>query len=423
MNPLKRLGLLLLLCCICVTASASQEYASSVSLLESQGFSDKDAVLLVDEQGKVVYQWRAEQLMVPASLAKLATAQLAIKKLGLDYRFYTEFYRVENQLWIKGYGDPYLVSEELDHLVAQLGSMDLTWVRSLHIDSSYFLDENVPGRTTVNDPYNAPLSAVAANFNTVMLRKAGGKIKSGEPQTPLTPLAITLAKGLKNLSSKSQRINLINRQNAQTNMAQILLAKLQQTSWPIFIDQQLPEQAELILRYQNTHSVRDIIRGMLEYSNNFMANQLFLSLADSSDVKTVSFEKAMNYAHVALCDDYAWRGHRLLDGSGLSRQNRLSATQIDDLLNSLQAQKRLFKKMAHAKAEIYAKTGTLSDVRSYAGFINVKNKKYRFVFLFNRKVEWRYRESLLEKLVNQLYKDLSEHSDKQGSSNLKEGSI
>lgn len=405
-----RLGFLLLFFHVSVLFGAEQQHLNTVSLLESEGFSDQDSVLLVDEQGQAVYQWRSDQLMVPASLAKLVTAQLALEKWGGDYAFHTDFFRVDNQLWVKGYGDPYLVSEELDRLVLALNGMDLSWVTSLHIDSSYFRNERVPGRTTVNDPYNAPLSAVSANFNTVMLRSVDGEIKSGEPQTPLTPLAIELAKGVKSLSTKAQRINLVNRQNAQMNMAQILLAKLHKPALPVFIEQRLPEPAALILRYQNTHTVRDIIRGILEYSNNFMANQLFLSLAHSVNDDVVSFEKASNLVHVALSDAYAWRGHRLFDGSGLSRQNRLNASQIEDLLASLQSYQTLFKKVAHSKARIYAKTGTLSDVRSYAGFINFEHQNYRFVFVFNRKVAWRYRESLLNRLVDQLHRDLLKQS-------------
>ena len=400
--------LLVVSLCYASVAVASQ-HSNAISLLASEGFTENDAVLLLDDQGQVIYQWRPEQMMVPASLVKLATAQLAIETLGLEYRFKTDFFRVGDQLWIKGYGDPYLVSEELDRLVVQLNALDLTWVNSLHIDDSYFLNEPVPGRSSVNDPYNAPLSAVSANFNTVSLRKIGGKVHSGESQTPLTPLAISLAKSIKNLSSKPQRINLVNRENAQTNMAQLLTTKLNKPSWPILIDQRLPEKASLVLRYQNTHSVRDIIRGMLEYSNNFMANQLFLSLTDGD---TVSFNDASNFAQTAFCEAHDWRDHRLLDGSGLSRENRLSASQIQDLLMSLKSSQTLFSKFKHSKADVYAKTGTLSDVRSYAGYINFDQQQYRFVFLFNRKVPWRYRESLLTRLVDHLHKGNIQQANK-----------
>jgi len=410
MSTLIRLSLLLLALYSAAVSADSQKYANVVSMFNSQEFSDKDAILLVDDAGQTIYQWRSDQLLIPASLVKLATAHLAIEKLGLDYAFYTDFYRIDNQLWIKGYGDPYLVSEELDRLVVELALMDLSWVRSVHIDSAHFCNDKVPGRSTVNDPYNAPLSAVAANFNTVMLRKIDGQIKSGEPQTPLTPLAVQLAKNIKNLSAKPQRINLVNRQNAQINMAQLLLAKLQQPSWPIHIEQQLPEHAELVLRYRNTHTVRDMIRGMMEYSNNFIANQLFLSLADSSKK---SFEHTSIYAQASLSDTFTWNEHRLHEGSGLSRKNRLSANQIETLLASLQPHRELFKELSHSKAQVFAKTGTLNGVRSFAGFINLNKQDYRFVFIFNRPVPWRHREQLLTRLLDHLHID-SSNSVKEG---------
>ena len=379
------------------TASPSLE-----AFFNAEKLTQHDAVLVVDGNGDTVYQWRASSSMIPASLSKLATAHLAIEKWGLDHAFHTDFYRVGNQLWVKGYGDSYLVSEELDVLVSKLASLDISWVTSLHIDGSYFASESVPGRSRVNDPYNAPLSAVAANFNTVTLSKLGGVIQSAEPQTPLTPLALELGAKVKGLAKKAQRINLVNRENSQNNVAQLLLAKLGLSSLPISIDQVLPQGATLFYRHQNSRSVDDIVRGMLEYSNNFMANQLFLSLADSDECDSVSFASASSYAQQALADEFGWKGHALLEGSGLSRSNQLSAQQINQLLIPLAPNKRLLKKVKNKHADIHAKTGTLDGVRTFAGYIELSNKSYRFVFLFNRKVPWRYREQLLSRLVDEL---------------------
>jgi len=182
----------------------------------------------------------------------------------------------------------------------------------------------------------------------------------------------------------------------------------------------LPENATLFHRYQNSHAVDDIIRGMLEYSNNFMANQLFLSLADgvaqgasekasdegdSAQRRGVSFSLASSYAQQAFNEAFSWQGHRVVEGSGLSRKNRLTAHQVNDLLKSLEPNKKLFKKVRHSRADIYAKTGTLDGVRSYAGYIGLPKKSYRFVFNFNRTLPWQYREKLLMRLVAHLRKN------------------
>lgn len=403
-NRLHRVQIALVLFSLLLLSNLVQASNSKATLFQNESFTQTDAILVVDEQAGVLFEWQANKAMVPASLSKLATAALAIDKWGEEHRFHTDFFRHNNQLWVKGYGDPYLVSEEIDLLVTRLNQSDLSWVESLHIDDSYFQQEPVPGRSKVNDPYNAPLSAVSANFNTAMLLKKNGVIQSAEPQTPLTPTAKRLASELAFsglTSDKAQRINLRNRSNAQQHFAEILTAKLNRPDWHIHVNQRKPESATGVLRYQNSHSVSDIVRGMLEFSNNFMANQLFLMLPENQE--SVSFSAASDQANQVLAKQYAWTKHDLHEGSGLSRKNRLSANQINNLLVALKPYKNLLKKTKNKHAKVRAKTGTLNGVRSFAGFIDFPKTSYRFVFIFNRQVPWRHREQLLTKLIDQLH--------------------
>jgi D-alanyl-D-alanine carboxypeptidase len=61
--------------------------------------------------------------MVPASTMKILTSLAAIDRWGMDHRFHTDFYRsADGWLWVKGHGDPYLVSEELDRVAKALKS-------------------------------------------------------------------------------------------------------------------------------------------------------------------------------------------------------------------------------------------------------------------------------------------------------------
>ena len=387
---------------ICGVSSSA---VSDELVLLDQKFTDSDSILVVEDGRGDLKAWQASKAMVPASLIKLSTAYLALDKWGGDFAFYTDFYRYGDELWVKGYGDPYLVSEELDRVSQLLSGVDLTGVSSLHIDDSYFVNEVVPGRSKVDDPYNAPLSAIAANFNTVMLKKVGGELQSAEPQTPLTSVAVKLAQELNvgiSSNGKGQRVNLKHRDNAQLHFAQLLLAKTGNSQWPVVIDGRVPEGAKLVYRYTNTRTVEQIIQGTLEFSNNFMANQLFLSLASTPASNDVSFKQASLYAQQRLSKLFQSFKFSVVEGSGLSRQNQLSARQIDVLLVALKPYKHLFKQTKHSKAQIFAKTGTLDGVRTFAGFIGIKDKEYRFVFMFNRSVPWRYREQLLETLVDEL---------------------
>lgn len=387
----------LLLCTFLISTSSVVVCAKQNSVLLSESFGADDAVLVSTLNNHVIHTWQAAKPLVPASLSKLATAYLAIEKWGLDHRFKTDFYLHQNVLWVKGYGDPFIVSEELDLIAKELSSrIELSKLNAIYIDASHFRVSKVPGRSTVNDPYNAPLSAVSANFNTTNLRMVAGRIESAEPQTPLTQTAKSLAS---NVVNKKERINLLNRQNAQTNFAELLVLKMGLQSLTTKVDQIIPVNLEPVYVHTNSHTLADVLRGTLEFSNNFMANQVFLQLAKSAPFE---FSSAQQMAEGQLAQDFNFKGHVLREGSGLSRQNRLSAIQIDSLLKSLQPHKSLFKRIANDRAVIHAKTGTLDGVRSYAGYIDFADVGYRFVFVFNRSVPWRYREQLLDKLVKQL---------------------
>ncbi len=394
--------------CLSITPLASS--AELKQLFDTENLRATDSVLVTQIQDgapdTVLYEWQIEKALIPASLAKLATSYLAIQKWGLDKRFHTDFYRQDSTLWVKGYGDPYLVSEELDLVASALQKHDLESVRSIAIDNSFFSDHTVPGRTQVVDPYNAPLAAVSANFNTVKLQNSNGQLQSAEPQTPLTEIAKRLAKKMERpLSGKTERINLINADNAAQHFGQILAHKLDLHGVSVHseeaVSSSLPDDATLLYQHINTHSLADIIRGTLEYSNNFMANQLFLMMVGQD---SANFTKASNTAEARLKHDFSWQGFALEEGAGLSRKNRLTAKQINQLLSTLEPAKRLFKRydLGHSEVTVLAKTGTLNGIRSFAGFIEIKERRYQFVFNFNRKVPYKYRESLLKKLVAKL---------------------
>ena len=405
--------------CLAVTAllvvsliSHHSRASSLDDLFNDQKLGSNDAILITKSakdaesirgNEPVVFAWQADKLLVPASTAKLAVAQVAIEQWGLEKRFVTDFYRHESTLWVKGYGDPFLVSEELDLVVKYLQDKGLAWVESIAIDASYFYDQRTPGRSSVADPYNAPLSAVAANFNTAKLRNENGHYTSAEPQTPITRTAVHVAKRLGIPGEgKAERVNLINAENARRYFAELLAAKLKLSEVELVLNQKsVPSSAITFYQHKNSHNLADIIRGTLEFSNNFMANQLFLMLAAKPKA---SFEDAAKVVEEALKKRFSWSEFNLVEGSGLSRANRLSAVQLDNLLTVLAPHKSLFKayKTKIEGATVRAKTGTLNGVHSFAGYISIDGQEYQFVFNFNRTVPYRYRETLLHKLVSQL---------------------
>jgi D-alanyl-D-alanine carboxypeptidase/D-alanyl-D-alanine-endopeptidase (penicillin-binding protein 4) len=127
-------------------------------------------VLVVDLEGSELVAQNADEPFVPASVTKIVTAWLALEVLGGDYRFETRFYLDDKRvLYVRGGGDPFLISEELaalaTDLVAVVGKKPID---GIVLDASYYpSDLRIPGIEETNNAYNALNSALAVNFNTI----------------------------------------------------------------------------------------------------------------------------------------------------------------------------------------------------------------------------------------------------------------
>src|SRR5918994_3693098 len=170
-------------------AQASAGAKEKIAALAPSGL-----VLVVDQKGNELVAQNADKPFVPASVAKIVTAWLAMEVLGPDFRFETRFYLDRDRvLYIRGGGDPFLISEELAQLasalVAATGKQPLS---GIVLDASYYpSDIRIPGIENTAEAYDALNSALAVNFNTIHAVRKGKTVRSAEEQTPITPLAIS----------------------------------------------------------------------------------------------------------------------------------------------------------------------------------------------------------------------------------------
>ena len=186
---------LLALALLLLPAPALADVKDKVAALDPSA-----VVLVVDAKGNELVAQNADKPFVPASVTKIVTAWLAMEVLGADYRFETRFYLdAKRVLYVRGGGDPFLISEELKplaaELVARIGKAPIT---GIVVDGGYYPSNlRIPGIENDDLAYDALNSALAVNFNTVYAVRSGAKVRSAEEQTPITPLAIALfrAKG------------------------------------------------------------------------------------------------------------------------------------------------------------------------------------------------------------------------------------
>ncbi|EIC23355.1 D-alanyl-D-alanine carboxypeptidase/D-alanyl-D-alanine-endopeptidase [Thiorhodovibrio frisius] len=365
-----------------------------------------EQVLAMDQASLVVGPARqrlisrhASEPMIPASTMKLVTALAAIERWGLSHHFTTEVLVDGNQrLWIKGSGDPYLVAEELDLLVQALKARGLNRVRGLGLDDGlYASDLRVPGRSRSNNPYDAPLSALAVNFNTVNLSIGQAGIRSGEPQTPLTATGRRMGAGL---AGGKHRVNLGTRASALSYFGEVLTAKLQQAGIQVEGDVlmgSVPASANRLHLHANSRTLEQVLRSMLEYSNNFVANNLFLLLGEQAG--QTSFAQAQRHMEDWARRKFGWRDFRIEDGAGLSRGNRLSGEQMIELLGALADYRQLLPEQDN-EPRVRAKTGTLSAVSCYAGFVERPQGWVPFSLMINQAAPYDLRRRLAQALAD-----------------------
>ena len=356
------------------------------------------ASLVVGTKPDLQHEIRADLPLIPASTLKLLTALLALETWGADRRFVTDFDLDENNyLWIKGYGDPFLISEELDLIVAALKKKGLRKVKGIGIDDSYFSrDIKVDGQSQTDNPYDASLSALAANFNTLNLIRDKHGIHSAEAQTPLIPLMKSLGQ---KLSNGTHRVNLGKPELSKRYFAEILTAKLREAGISVgkqLITGNIPDTLNPYYRHLNSHDLAEIISAMLQYSNNFIANQLFLLLGVEAMGAPASMEKSQTMVDKKIQTKFSWQGHIILEGSGLSRDNRLSARQLIDILEHFHPFRDL---LSHQNEQILAKSGTLKGISTYAGYLQKNQKWVPFVIMINQPVEYNFRKRVAKTLL------------------------
>jgi len=349
-----------------------------------------NASLVVEEGGREVIARNPDRPMVPASTMKLVTALAAIERWGLDHHFETRFYRAgDGRLWVKGGGDPYLVSEELDLIAAALGRAGVTDVTGIGLDDRLFASgDRIPGRSSSDNPYDAPVTALAANFNTVNLVVSGGRVTSAEPQTPLTATAQHFGRGLGN---GKHRVNLQNRANALDHFGELLAAKLKRNGIRVgggIEVGRVPNGARLVYTHRNSRPLRSVVANMLEYSTNFVANSLFLMLGErgGSTSMAASQRTMQDWAR----RKFGWRNFTIEDGAGLSHGNRISGRQMIDVLNAMDPYRDLLHQQDN-NPRVRAKTGTLRGVSTYAGYVHRGGEWVPFCLMINQPVEYGFR--------------------------------
>ncbi|MDM8350071.1 D-alanyl-D-alanine carboxypeptidase/D-alanyl-D-alanine-endopeptidase [Pseudomonas sp. sp1636] len=413
--------------------------------------------------------FNADVSVNPASTMKLLTTFAALELLGPTHQWKTEFYSdgplkdgvLHGNLFLKGGGDPKLNMERLWLLLRDLRANGVQQISGdLVLDRSHF---NQPALPTFNDdgndsnkPYLVTPDALLVNLKALrfVARTDGGKVHIAvEP-----PLAeIRIDNRVKALPAgkcpgwPDVRYNpvkqfdgttvIVSGKLAEGCSAQTYLSLLdhpgyaagtvraiwQELGGKILGQDRLaevPKNARLLARAFSPDLV-EIIRDINKYSNNTMARQLFLSLgaqfrneADGDDAKA-----AQRVIRGWLARKGITAPHLVIEnGSGLSRDERVSARELAQLLQAawkspyaaefisslpLVAMDGTMRKRLQRTAlvgEAHIKTGTLNNVRAIAGYSRDSNgNSWAVVAILNDPKPWGA-SSILDQVLIDLYR-------------------
>ncbi len=347
------------------------------------GLDRADAVLIMAPDGRMMVGKNETASYIPASTLKVLTALTAIHHLGPSFRFQTEFFTDSGgNLKIKGYGDPLLTSEVWQAMAGFL-VQKIQGFNDLILDDSFFSkDIRVPDKGMSSNPYDAPNGALCANFNTVFFdHDQYGRIISAEPQTPLTPLAkakISTAGIRKGRFTFTHDATVAARYAGELFL--VFTAKkggIHDGSIRMGV---VNHGDEPVYTHFSPSTLSDVIQKMMTFSNNFIANQLVIALGAHVHGPPGTLEKGVSVIQEYARTELGLKTVRIVEGSGISRQNRISPMDMAVVLDRF----KLFRRLLKRSGQTSFKTGTLKGIQTRVGYIESSTENpYVFVVFLN----------------------------------------
>jgi len=151
------------------------------------------------DKDEILYERDSELLVRPASNMKLLTSSSALITLGTDYSFRTSLLvdslspegTVPGNLYFKGMGNPDLVTEDLDTLVQQLKTLGISAILGNIVADASMFDDQYWGEGWMwdDEPYSfeAGISALSVNKNCVTVRVIPGTATGDPVQAVIDP--------------------------------------------------------------------------------------------------------------------------------------------------------------------------------------------------------------------------------------------
>lgn len=418
----KFLSLILLFGFICCSSEARITNRDFNSIIKESGIPASSVAISIKniDNGKIIYTHNDRILMHPASVQKLLTIVPIMQVLTEDYNLTTELYsRGNNEYVIKLGADPYLTDSDLRSLVSNINPDK---VKKIYIDDSIIEKKDWGEGWQWDDDLNTFMPRFNAyNLDGNIISLTIMPTTEGRQATIINsskyPLAFfnyvttgnqTNIKVSRNNIIAANAIKLEGTVNSpyQTSITNNNLKRY----FEVKLTNALEDRNIYLKETYGTTTVKPsdkkigkvfrpikiAVDDILQNSNNMAIESIAKIAAGKYYKKQGTDSDAINLFN-KFYEQYGLNKSRIkiVDASGVSKNNLTDADFITEYLVKNQSEKvmdslaqpgvgTLTERMLPLKNNLKAKTGTLSDISSIAGYLTARNgNKYAFCIIIN----------------------------------------
>ncbi|MDN5341490.1 MAG: hypothetical protein PWP28_365 [Oceanotoga sp.] len=350
-----------------------------------EGFSSLE---IRNMDNDIIFGYNNYKYFIPASLTKLFTSYVTLEKHSKDFYFKTFLYSDYNissnftgNLYIKGMGDPVLKLEDVENMIKSIKSAGIKKIYGdFIIDFSLFNDEGFGRGWMWDDP-----QPQIASFNIHLSSHEVFKYKT-------------------NMEIKDYILFVISN----------LFDKYDIKFYGEFKFENFDKKNLNILYENNSDNLLNIIKEMLEKSDNQIAEMLFRYNGINNGISNIesSIKNNSKILSKVIDDDFI-----IYDGCGLSMYNLVTPNMVneinvllhknfkDDYLKILASPYENSTIENRFNYSIWAKTGTLYSDSGISGIIKTKKNNYfYFTMIENNYVFDKYEVKKFENdILNYIY--------------------
>lgn len=377
----------------------------------------KTAILIYNPLNQdTIYKQNIWEQMVPASITKLFTTAVALQLLGKDFKVKTKLLTddfnikdgiINGNIYLKGYGNPVFSSFDLENFAQRLVDLGIKKIEGNVIgDESYF--DNIYHREDWIE-----------------------EEKSNVPLPPISALILdrnkkTVVKKIKNKSRYSQA----NFKNPALEIAEILRVIL--IGKKIYVNGVAKSGLTPNNHFELDEShikLDELIAYINKNSDNFYAECLFKVLgAEFSKSQGTYFFSQQAINDFLKKNDMPSFATEIVDGSGISRFDKVTAASVSSLLErmyfdlvnfesfynslSIAGIDGTLRNRLNGRINFRGKTGTLNGVIGLAGYLRTENEDDLIVtILFEyRKGSYNFYRKLQDEIIAELNEWIKSYS-------------